>query len=131
MYQPESFPHGLIGPVQVLWKPSEMAHRRKVWIRVHPSIFDDVLSAIQTAGNRAAGSSKDQASLEIRNIRDELECFELMGPLAGKVIQRVLRVSDGESQKKKDEFASLLGGEPAEHPSDSVVGVTVYDPRLA
>jgi hypothetical protein len=108
-----------------------MAHRRKVWIRVHPSIFDDVLSAIQTAGNRAAGSSKDQASLEIRNIRDELECFELMGPLAGKVIQRVLRVSDGESQKKKDEFASLLGGEPAEHPSDSVVGVTVYDPRLA
>jgi ribonuclease P/MRP protein subunit POP1 len=136
-YEHENVPHGLIGPAQVIWKPSsasDSTEPRTVWLRVHPSIFDAVYQAVRASaglGEGAAGSSRDASVLTIRDLRDKLEAFEVIGPLAGKVLRRVLRVVATESPEKKEAFRALLAVDPAEIPSDVVVGVTVHDPRLS
>jgi len=98
---------------------------------VHPSIFDEVMAALEEAARGAAGSSKEQIPLQVKDVRDKLESFEIMGPLAGKVLRRVLRVTVSESPEKKQAFTALLSGDAAESPSDAVVAVNVYDPRLS
>lgn len=108
MYQPESFPRGLIGPAEILWQPltqDKNPHNdaRRIWIRVHPSIFDQVFSTLKAvSGNILAEEnlSKRVQALQLRDLRGELESFEIMGPKSGEVLRRVLRLCKSEKGVK-------------------------------
>lgn len=54
-----------------------------------------------------------------------------MGPLAGKVLRRVLRICRSEPEEKREAIESLLSQDPAECPDGIVCGFDVYDPRLS
>ncbi|OXG28540.1 ribonuclease P/MRP protein subunit POP1 [Cryptococcus neoformans Bt120] len=136
VYQPESFPRGLIGPAEILWQPltqdkSPHNDARRIWIRVHPSIFDQVFSTLKAvSGNTLAEEnlSKRVQALQLRDLRGELESFEIMGPKSGEVLRRVLRLCKSEKGVKSKFFDAL--GDPAEVPSRTIVGLNVHDPRL-
>lgn len=136
VYQPESFPRGLIGPAEILWQPlaqnkSPLNDARRIWIRAHPSIFDQVFSTLKAvSGNILAEKSlsKRVRALQIRDLRGELESFEIMGPKSGEVLRRVLRLCKSEKGVKSKFFDAL--GDPAEVPSGTIAGLNVHDPRL-
>lgn len=108
VYQPESFPRGLIGPAEILWQPltqDKNPHNDalRIWIRVHPSIFDQVFSTLKAvSGNILAEEnlSKRVQALQLRDLRGELESFEIMGPKSGEVLRRVLRLCKSEKGVK-------------------------------
>ncbi|KAK8864663.1 hypothetical protein IAR55_001913 [Kwoniella newhampshirensis] len=140
MYQHNSFPRGLIGPAEILWQPNEGDHKaRKLWIRLHPSIFNDVWDTMKTAsGSRqmtgvqpSANKARADIPTQVRDLRGDVESIEIMGPKAGKVLQRVLRLCKSERGVKKEFFDSLGRlNDPAAIPEGTVVGLKVYDPRL-
>ncbi|BEI85520.1 hypothetical protein CcaverHIS002_0509210 [Cutaneotrichosporon cavernicola] len=123
-----TFPLGLIGPVDVLWQPAREDKGRTVWLRVHPSIFDEVWETMTTA---ISAHSDEFGALLVHDLRDTLESFEITGPLAGQVLSRSMRICNSEPEDKKRALASLLHGDPAECPDGMIVGFKVYDPRLS
>ncbi|GMK55217.1 hypothetical protein CspeluHIS016_0202730 [Cutaneotrichosporon spelunceum] len=123
-----TFPLGLIGPVEVLWQPAGEREGRTVWVRVHPSTFDEVWETVTTA---ISTHMDEFGAVLVHDLRSTLESFEITGPLAGRVLSRSLRVCNSEPQDKKRALASLLHGDPAECPDGMVVGFKVYDPRLS
>lgn len=78
----------------------------------------------------------------MRDLRGELDSFELTGPQAGDILKRVLRVCRSEDEGKKQ--VRLPSGQrgksdwqflrdlenPAEVSEGMIVGLQVYDPRL-
>lgn len=126
LHWPSQFPRRLIGPVEVLWEPQlQQAGRRRVWIRIHPSIFEEALTAIREA---VADGPSD---VEVKDLEDALESFEIMGPLAGHVLSRILSLSGPSiSEKKRQNIEVLLAMDPAQIPDGTVIGCQVHDPRL-
>ncbi|WWD17028.1 hypothetical protein CI109_101465 [Kwoniella shandongensis] len=142
VYHYNAFPRGLIGPAEVLWQPQEASDAnlpKRLWLRLHPSIFNVVwdtlklAAASQQTNGDVPSTSKATASapIQIRDLRGDVESMEIMGPKAGKVLRRVLRLCKSESGQPR-KFFELLGrlNDPAEIPEGTVVGLKVYDPRL-
>ena len=112
LYHYITFPRGLIGPADLLWRPidpSESHEPRQMWLRIHPSIFEETWQAIKTAISQLVldrrsqpgpSSMCDEVAIQMRDLRSEVEAFEIMGPRAGLVLRRVLRVCRGESAAK-------------------------------
>lgn len=124
-YQPGAFPLGMIGPVEVLWQRKGVSDTsRRLWLRSHPSIFDNVLQAVEGAAQTISSSR-----VVVRNLCDELEAFEIMGPQSGAILRRVLRFCHSEGNAHAVE--SLLQHDPAQCPDGVVASFTVYDPRLS
>ena len=83
---------------------------RVVWIRIHPSIFDDVHHELHTAASytleevkRTAPPGAKPYEVEIADLREHLNVFEIMGPKASQVIRGALRpvVEDTRAEFKK------------------------------
>ncbi|KAL1411390.1 Ribonucleases P/MRP protein subunit pop1 [Vanrija albida] len=130
LHWPSAFPHRLIGPVEVLWEPQpQQPSSRRVWIRIHPSIYDEAATAIREA---ATSSPTGIATpLKINELRDSIESFEIMGPLAGHVLSRILHLSAPSiSEKKRQNIEVLLAMDPAQIPDGTIIGCQVHDPRL-
>jgi ribonuclease P/MRP protein subunit POP1 len=107
LYAKQSFPYGLLGPVDVLWRPAEKhINTRTVWLRIHPSIYQqafELLNAlIRKPDNIASSSSSNprQTSIEINEVGSELDSFEIMGPTAARILRRILRLSKTEGKDK-------------------------------
>ncbi|GFZ46872.1 hypothetical protein JCM24511_04092 [Saitozyma sp. JCM 24511] len=143
MYHPDRFPEGLIGEAEILWQPSSGPDPgRRVWIRLHPSIFSEVWDVLKLAtrlqvdtSEQSSGSSSTGpvpfGGLQIRDLRSELDGFEITGPLAGKALRRVLRLCRSESGVKSKFFDALGSAQSSsEMPKGLVAGLKVYDPRL-
>ena len=102
LYRYDGFPGGLIGPAQIIWKPSGTgnAHRR-LWIRLHPSIFQETWDTVKmgiheltrTKGIEPGSSSSPLTTdgLQMRDLRGDLDALEIIGPSAGHVLGRILR----------------------------------------
>lgn len=88
MYYPDSYPFGLIGPAEVI-------RGEKIWIRIHPSIFDEAFAAVRAAVGI------------VRDLRGELDSFELVGPMSGDILSRVLRPVKGEVSSVRTKLISL------------------------
>lgn len=88
---------GLIGPAQVMWCPADEGDR-KVWIRVHPAIFSEVFDCVKDSIAKYAGSS---AGVRLRDKRDDLGSFEIVGPKGGRLLRRILRICRDETGLKK------------------------------
>lgn len=111
LYSYDLYPHGLIGPVEILWQPDEeMNGDRTLWIRIHPSIFQECWDALKSVLKRCSTVPPDDAgpsnqlalesAIHMRDLRGEVDAFEIMGPLAGRVLRRVLRVCKDEEHCK-------------------------------
>ncbi|RXK39922.1 hypothetical protein M231_02856 [Tremella mesenterica] len=133
-YHPDTFPEGLIGPVEIVWAPASSRQTgpankeddRRLWIRAHPAIFDELWDALRVA------CEKSRAKVTLNDKRGEVGAFEIMGPLAGQVLTRVLSACKSNSGEKKH-FLRQLGhvGSSGEVPEGMVVGLKVDDPRLS
>ncbi|EIW65998.1 hypothetical protein TREMEDRAFT_70391 [Tremella mesenterica DSM 1558] len=150
-YHPDTFPEGLIGPVGMVWAPAlsrqsqleetlsgnkgsidgrtgpaNKEDDKRLWIRAHPAIFDQLWGALRVA------CEKSRAKVTLSDKRGEVGAFEIMGPLAGQVLTRVLSACKTNSGEKK-QFLRQLGhvGSSGEVPEGMVVGLKVDDPRLS
>jgi hypothetical protein len=95
LYRSEEFPRGLIGPGEILWQtPVEGQMTRRLWLRLHPSIFNDILNIL--------GLIVRKWNVEMRDLRGEIDGFEIMGPMAGKILRRCLKICRSESEGKRD-----------------------------
>lgn len=128
-YHYGTFPLGMIGPMEIVWQPVEADDvTRRLWARLHPSIFDEVWETMTTA---ISANEDELGSILLQDLRDSVESFEITGPLAGQILSRSLRVCNSEPSDKKRALLSLLHADPAECPDGLVAGVKVYDPRLS
>lgn len=118
LYAPGQFPRCLIGPAELLWLPSQSA-RATVWVRVHPSIFQETWAALACP------------LVQRRDLRTELESFDIMGPLSGSTILRSLPFSSSESEENRQAIISALTGDAAAVPNGLTLSFTAVDPRLS
>ncbi|KAK4686639.1 ribonuclease P/MRP protein subunit POP1, partial [Tremellales sp. Uapishka_1] len=125
LYHFATFPRGLIGPVEIIWQPGK-GEKRRVWMRIHPSIFVEVWDSLKLC-------LKDGSTATMKDLRLDLDAFEIMGPRAGKVLARVVKVCKSDLvDKAKSNFVKMMASldDAAQLPDGIVAGLRVYDPRL-
>lgn len=80
---------------------------RIVWVRSHPAVFDYVFEALQKSASLTLADEKQRhkdldAELEIADLRNSVNVFEIMGPKASQVIKGALSpVADEDRQEFK------------------------------
>lgn len=100
---PESAPQ----PVTPL---AEEDTERTVWVRCHPSIFTDVHAGLKLALSLTlqdlksnAKSSNKHYEVEVTDLCDSVNVFEIMGPKSSQIIRGAFRpVMDGERAELKE-----------------------------
>lgn len=73
--------------------------KRLVWIRAHPSVFSEVYLTLQTSASYALEAAKKANGpdakvdlvVEIADLRERLNVFEIMGPKSSQVIKGALK----------------------------------------
>lgn len=120
------WPAGMIGPAEILWRPQATSSTgdrkgkrkqvgdpadkqgkdvRQIWIRLHPSIFDEtyatLVKAITSLYQRENAHSAEGNGVELRDLRGSINCFELTGPRALQILESVLDVCRTETPPKK------------------------------
>lgn len=131
LYRWQAWPLGLLGPAEIIWDSASQDVRR-LWIRVHPAMFNDVYGAITQSAEVCSISSPD-SEIELSDLRGDLCAFEIMGPKAIKVLKGVLKLAPGVNDSVKRRFwDDLTADTPIDGlPERMVVGITVDDPRLS
>jgi ribonuclease P/MRP protein subunit POP1 len=106
LYHDQVFPYGLIGPVEIIWRPEE-AHltERTVWLRIHPSIYAEMISLLESllavsAGEASTSTAPLQSAIRMTDLRDQIDSFEIMGPKSARILRRILRLSKTEGKDK-------------------------------
>ncbi|VDC04482.1 unnamed protein product [Peniophora sp. CBMAI 1063] len=116
----------------------EEASTCTAWVRVHPTILPDALKALKLAASVALDELRQSSqhagkeyAIEVANLRDAVNVFEIMGPKSSQVLKGALTPVEGQS-KEFNEFWRQLGNlqSPASVPGNMIVGFTVHDPRL-
>ncbi|KAL5501441.1 POP1 [Sanghuangporus vaninii] len=155
IYKSWSYPFDLVGPVEILWKTitssspqvqSESSKRRDnqrqkasirtIWVRCHPVIYDAAVSAItycvQAYLQEAQSASKKEINVEVADLRDQFNTFELVGPKSSQVIHGALSPVKSEEREEFKKFWKALGQlqTAGSVPRGMVVGMKVLDPRL-
>ena len=113
LHYSDGFPRGLVGPVDIIWQTSnEPKEERTLWIRIHPSIFQDAWDVLKDAQRRISAYASKEAGpsnqgmelvggpMQMRDLRADVDAFEIMGPRAGAVLRRVLRVCKDQNDAK-------------------------------
>ncbi|KAF8526144.1 NUC188 domain-containing protein [Gautieria morchelliformis] len=201
LYQPGSYPFGLIAPAVIMWKPLSVAaphegvpdgkgisdkdsqpkskRRRRgkgkekedatepvtkpgpgtlrtLWIRVHPSAWQEVWDAVQMSASivldecrqeyGAHGNKDDnnegrdsineilsaEESIDLMDLRSQINCFELMGPRSSQIIRGAMTLVNGDDRPLFHEFWSQLKElqSPGSVPRGMIISFKVHDPRL-
>lgn len=110
MYADGTYPHGMIGPVEIIWRPIEDQVERTIWLRVHPSIhteINDVLVPLLSAPefqDRAASSATSLPNpvVQLKDLTSEIDSFEIMGPKSARILRRILRLVKSENDEKTE-----------------------------
>ncbi|KAI0345981.1 POP1-domain-containing protein [Trametopsis cervina] len=114
--------------------------KRTVWVWVHPSIFDIAFLALERSVSFALESvkksnppPKDTVDVDIADLRNEVNVFEIMGPKASQIIHGALKPVPTENRDGfKKCWASLADLQSsASVPRNTVIGFKVQDPRLS
>lgn len=109
LYHDQTFPYGLIGPVEIIWRPEEdHLDERTIWIRVHPAIHAETVSILEALIGSSAGQSDiaststsvQRPAIKMTDIRDQIDSFEIMGPKSARILRRILRLSKTEGKDK-------------------------------
>ncbi|KAI0631997.1 POP1-domain-containing protein [Trametes polyzona] len=162
VYAYGAYPHGLIAPATILWqadsanpdpnpvdkgkgKGKEKAESssntdpgqqtRTVWVRVHPAATAEVHHALRRAASSALDSAKQagrKVEVDMADLREQFNVFEIMGPQASQVLKGALKPVDDNREDFKKFWASLSKIQSAGSvPRGMVIGFTVHDPRLS
>jgi ribonuclease P/MRP protein subunit POP1 len=125
IHKPGSYPFDLIAPITVIWKPlapiSPLAGTkpdsdtsRVVWLRSHPSVFDEVFSSVQAAASltldatkRNMGEEQRDIDVEIADLRGHINVFEIMGPKSSQVLKGALNPVP---QDQRKDFTQVIPG---------------------
>lgn len=76
---------------------------RRLWLRVHPSIFSEVWDALKLAASQSGPSSSNwKDPLQIRDLRGEIDSLEIIGPKSGKTLRRIMKLCKSESGIKRN-----------------------------
>jgi ribonuclease P/MRP protein subunit POP1 len=109
LYHDQTFPYGLIGPVEVIWNAEEQhLSERTIWIRLHPSIHEETMAifefliSLQGDGNGEASTSTAgrSSAVKLADLKDKIDSFEIMGPKSARILRRILRLSKTEGKDK-------------------------------
>ena len=109
LYHDQTFPYGLVGPVEIIWRPEEgHLSDRTIWIRIHPAIHAEVSGVLESlifksedqCGVASSSTARQQAAIRMTDIRDQVDSFEVMGPKSARIIRRILRLSKAEGKDK-------------------------------
>ena len=70
---------------------------RKVWLRSHPSVYNEVFSSLQTAASslldvlkRNMREDEKHVDVELADLRGQVNVFEIMGPKSSQVLKGAL-----------------------------------------
>lgn len=131
LYRYQAWPLGLLGPAEIIWDAASNDETRRIWIRVHPAMFDDVHEAIAASAS-AVSANSSASELHLSDLRGDLCSFELMGPKTIKVLKGVLKLAKASNSSAKRRFwDDLDAATPIDGlPENMVIGLTVDDPRL-
>ena len=131
IYNYGTYPFDLIGPATIIWRPSSVPPQvnqqdkgrgkatkeqttephHLVWIRAHPSIYSEVHLALRTSASFALDRvkvscdtpHKELCEVEIVDLRDHFNIFEIMGPKSSQVIKGALKpVPEGKRKEFKE-----------------------------
>jgi ribonuclease P/MRP protein subunit POP1 len=108
LYHDQTFPYGLIGPAEVIWRPEEdHLDERTIWIRTHPSVHAEILEVLenlvassQFRSDEASTSTSHVPAVKISDLRNQVDSFEIMGPKSARILRRILRLSKTEGKDK-------------------------------
>ncbi|GLB38480.1 putative POP1-domain-containing protein [Lyophyllum shimeji] len=110
---------------------------RFVWLRSHPSSYEDVLSALKTSTSLALDAVKrehegKEFEVELADLRGQVNAFEIMGPKANQVLRGALSPIPQDQRADFKTFWSRLSDvqTSAEFSRGTIVGLKVVDPRL-
>ena len=88
---------------------------RLVWLRSHPSVFDEVFSSLRIAASltldaakRSMGEEEKDIDVEIADLRDQTNVFEIMGPKASQVLKGALHPIPQDQRKEFAQVTSLF-----------------------
>ena len=90
-YRAEAYPHGLIGPVDIVWRPAADDVPRQCLVACHPSIAELVRGQIDATIHLIAADQQPETGFRLRTV--QLCAFELTGPTASDALRRVLESS--------------------------------------
>lgn len=87
---------------------------RTVWIRSHPAMFEQVQNALQTAIAKVLAEINHQAepstsaqpgeTIEIRDLKDKINAFDLIGPKSTAILQGVLNPVKEDSTNSREKI---------------------------
>jgi ribonuclease P/MRP protein subunit POP1 len=137
MYKPNAYPFDLISPATIIWRPPPsptlpnppVASKkgkekevpaidtsnttRTIWIRSHPSVFDNIFQSLKDCISETLSAVPGEAEeeIELSDLRDSVNAFDVMGPKASQVIKGALRLVKGEDREelKKVSFDGAHG----------------------
>lgn len=130
-YKPKSYPFDLIGPIEIIWQARESSATtsstqantskgkekavnnteiRVVWIRCHPSMYEDIRTAIHSAVKAPLYKVPDakQAEIEVADLRDKFVTLELLGPKSSQVIHGALDPVKADERKELKDVSFRL-----------------------
>ncbi|KAI0755130.1 POP1-domain-containing protein [Daedaleopsis nitida] len=106
-----------------------------VWVRVHPSVTEQAHEALRISASFALDAAKKAeriVEVEIADLREHFNMFEIMGPKSTQIIKGALRPVDYKREEVKKFWTSMSRIQTAGSvPRGMVVGFTVHDPRLS
>ncbi|KAI0087814.1 NUC188 domain-containing protein [Irpex rosettiformis] len=112
--------------------------QRTVWIWVHPSVFDEIFQELSICISLSLEAIKianpsSHSTVEIADLRQHLNVFEIMGPKASQIIRGAFKPAfdDGRDEFKKCWAALADLQSTASVPRNTVIGFKVHDPRLS
>jgi ribonuclease P/MRP protein subunit POP1 len=106
LYHDQVFPYGLIGPVEIIWRPEEEhLTERTIWLRIHPSIYAETMGLLETllavpSGEASTSTAPQQPAILMTDLRGQIDSFEIMGPKSARILRRILRLSKTEGKDK-------------------------------
>lgn len=113
---------------------------RSLWVKIHPSVFEEVYAELRTAASFALEAAKKASpppadkpyEVELADLREHLNVFEIMGPKSSQVIRGALRPVADDIRPEFKKTWNALGDlqTAASVPRNAIVGFKVYDPRL-
>ncbi|THH20545.1 hypothetical protein EW146_g820 [Bondarzewia mesenterica] len=119
---------------------SECSVSRVLWIRCHPTVFNEALVALKRATSltleafkTTQGHADKSYTVEVTNLIGSVNVFEIMGPKSSQVIKGALIPNPKDERDEFKKFwASLTNLQTAGSvPHNMIIGFTVLDPRLS
>ena len=79
---------------------------RELWIRCHPSIYEDILAAVHAVVKAPLYKVPDgvNVTIEVTDLRDRFNIFDLVGPKSSQVIHGAL---DPVKSEDREEFRKV------------------------